>query len=186
MFQSYLSLKLTAMKKEEKHLLVRIRGLVIFYMFALVFWGVTAFPIESEIRIACQILGISHDVSPDTYDGLKGWIATVADALINTNDNYPFLAYGTDWLAFSHLVIAAAFIGLYLKPVRNIWIVYFAMMACIGVVPLSLICGPIRGIPFYWTLIDCSFCIFGFIPLYFLHIYIKKLEKLIGYVPSKY
>jgi hypothetical protein len=31
--------------------------------------------------------------------------------------------------------------------------------------PLALICGPIRGIPFYWQLIDCSFGFFGMIPL---------------------
>lgn len=174
------------MEKEEKRLLFKIRALIIFYMFALFFWGVTAFPLESEIRFICQILDISHDISPDAYNGLKGWIAVVADGLINTNKNYPFLAYGTDWLAFSHLVIASAFIGLYIKPVRNIWIVYFAMLACIGVIPLAVICGPIRGIPLYWTLIDCSFCVFGFIPLYYLHLYIKRLEKLINYVPSKY
>jgi hypothetical protein len=39
------------------------------------------------------------------------------------------------------------------------------LVACAGVIPLALICGPIRGIPFYWRLIDCSFGIFGAIPL---------------------
>jgi hypothetical protein len=28
-----------------------------------------------------------------------------------------------------------------------------------------MICGPLRGIPFYWRLIDCSFGILGAIPL---------------------
>jgi hypothetical protein len=28
-----------------------------------------------------------------------------------------------------------------------------------------LISGPIRGVPFFWTLIDCSFGIVGAIPL---------------------
>jgi len=174
------------MEAKEKRLLLIIRSLTVFYMFALFFWGVTAFPLESEIRIVCGILGISLDTPPATYDGLNGWIATIAEGVINTNRDYPFLAYGTDWLAFSHLVIAIAFIGLYLKPVRNIWIVYFAMIACLGVVPLALICGEVRGIPLWWRLIDCSFCLFGIIPLYFLHKYIKKLQILIGYTPSKY
>jgi hypothetical protein len=83
-----------------------------------------------------------------------------------------------DWLAFSHLVIAVAFIGLYREPVRNKWIVYFGMIACVGVIPLALICGAVRGIPFYWQLIDCSFGIFGFIPLYLLHVLVKKLEQM--------
>ncbi len=171
---------------KERHLLLIIRGLVVFYIFALFFWGVTAFPLQSELNIVCEILGISQGVSPDSYEGFKYWIAKVNERVVNTNRDYPFMAYGTDWLAFSHLVIAIAFIGLYIKPVRNIWIVYFAMIACVGVLPLALICGAVRGIPFYWRLIDCSFCLFGLIPLYFLRKYIKKLEKLIGYVPSKY
>lgn len=170
----------------EKKVLFKIRSLTIFYMLALVVSGVTAFPIESEIQIACQVLDISLDVPPDTYDGLRGWIATVAAGVINTNQAYPFLSYGTDWLAFSHLVIAAAFIGLYRKPIRNIWIVHFGMIACIGVIPLALICGAIRDIPFWWRLVDCSFGFFGIIPLIFLHIYIKQLEKLVRYVPAKY
>lgn len=155
-------------------------------MLALVISGVTAFPIETEIEIACQVLDISLDAPPDTYDGLRGWIATVAIGVVNTNQSYPFLSYGTDWLAFSHLVIAVAFIGLYMKPIRNKWIVYFGMIACIGVVPLALICGAIRGIPLWWRLIDCSFGFFGMIPLIFLHIYISQLEKEVRYIPSKY
>ena len=39
------------------------------------------------------------------------------------------------------------------------------MIACAGVIPLALICGPIRGIPFGWSLIDMSFGVFGALPL---------------------
>jgi len=173
-------------QKQERQLLFKIRAITIFYIFALFFWGVTAFPLESEIRIACQVLGISLDVASGNYEGFNGWIAVVADGVISTNRDYPFLAYGTDWLAFSHLVIAVAFVGLYVKPIRNKWIVYFGMIACLGVLPLALICGVVRGIPLWWRFIDCSFCVFGMIPLYFLHVYIKKLEKLTDYIPFKY
>ncbi|MBF0759672.1 hypothetical protein IR148_01255 [Dysgonomonas mossii] len=175
-----------AIQIQEKKLILKIRVLVLFYIFALFFWGITAFPIETELKIICGLLGISLDVSPDVYTGFTGWIATVTNGVIDTNHNYPFFSYGTDWMAFSHLVIAVAFIGLYVKPVRNIWIVYFAMIACAGVIPLALICGAIRGLPLWWRLIDCSFCVFGLIPLYFLHVYIKRLEKLIDYTPTKY
>lgn len=171
---------------EEKKLLNRIRLLTVFYIVALLFWGITAFPLESELAIICNIMGISEDAAPDTYSGLKYWIATVYEGLISTNRDFPFLAYGTDWLAFSHIVIAVAFIGLYFKPIRNIWIVYFGIIACIGVIPLALICGEIRGIPFYWRMIDCSFCLFGIIPLYVLRVYIKRLDKITGYIPHKY
>jgi len=170
----------------EKRFLLIIRGLVLFYIFALFFWGITAFPLESELRIVVGILGIEEGISPGNYEGFKYWIAKVFEGLENTNRDYPFLAYGTDWLAFSHIVIGIAFIGVYLKPVRNVWIVYFGMIACVGVLPLALICGAIREIPFYWRLIDCSFCLFGIVPLYILLVYIRKLEKLINYIPSKY
>ena len=87
------------------------------------------------------------------------------EGLETTGREYPFLAYGTDWLAFAHLVIAVAFWGPLRDPVRNIWVVEFGMIACLLVIPLALICGPIRGIPFCWQLIDCSFGVFGLIPL---------------------
>ena len=162
----------------EKHLLKIIRGITIFYIFSLVFWGVTAFPLQWEMDIACRILEKLPDTLPPVFTDLRNWIVYVHHGLSETNANFPFLAYGTDWLAFSHLVIAVAFIGVYLKPVRNIWIVYFGMIACAGIIPLALICGYIRGIPVYWQMIDCSFGVFGVIPLVYLRKYIKKLETI--------
>ncbi len=163
---------------DEKKLLRNIRGWTLFYILSLVFWGVTAFPLQWEMDMLCKVLSISPDVSPGAYTGFKYWIATVAHGLTETNASYPFLAYGTDWLAFSHLIIATAFIGVYTKPVRNSWVVSWAMIACIGIIPLALICGPVREIPFYWQMIDCSFSVLGIIPLIILRRYIKKLESL--------
>lgn len=172
--------------EEEKRLLLIIRGWVVFFILALIVSGITAFPLETELGILSNILGVSPGNAPDSYQGLQYWIALVNEGITETNARYPFLAYGYDWLAFAHLVIAVAFVGVYTKPVRNIWIVRFGMIACIGVIPLALICGSLRSIPFYWQLIDCSFGVFGIIPLCILHGYIKKLEKLIDYVPSRY
>lgn len=170
----------------EKKLLLIIRGITLFFILSLALSGITAFPLQWEMKILCDMLSISPDVSPDTYTGLTYWIALVNNGLTETNTKFPFLAYGTDWLAFAHLVIAVAFIGLYMKPVRNIWIVYFGMIACIGVIPLALICGHIRGIPLYWQMIDCLFGILGIIPLWILHKYIKKLEAVTGKQEYKY
>jgi hypothetical protein len=165
------------MKKEEKRFVFIIRGLAVFFMLSLILSGITAFPLEAEIKILCKMLEISPDAPPETYSGLKAWIAAVKDGLIHANRHYPFMAYGTDWLAFAHIIIAVAFIGLYMDPVRNKWIIYFGMIACAGVIPLALICGAIRGIPFYWRLLDCSFGVLGIIPLYFMHYCVKKLEN---------
>jgi hypothetical protein len=68
-------------------------------------------------------------------------------------------------LAFAHLTIAVAFIGPIRDPVKNVWVIQFGMIACVMVIPLAVICGALRGIPWYWRLIDCSFGVFGLIPL---------------------
>jgi hypothetical protein len=96
---------------------------------------------------------------------LLPWITRVHHALSDTNAHYPFHAYGTDWLAFAHLVLAVLFIGPYRDPVRNKWIITFGLIACGEVIPLALIAGHVRGIPMPWRLIDCSFGVFGAIPL---------------------
>ncbi len=98
-------------------------------------------------------------------------------ALRNTNAFYPFLAYGTDWLAFAHLVIAVAFIGPYVDPVRNKWVITFGLIACAGVVPLALIAGAIRGIPLYWRAIDSGFGILCCIPLLICRRHIRTVEQ---------
>jgi len=175
-----------AIQSKEKRLLFIIRGITLFFIIALVLSGITAFPVETGLEMLGKYLGIPLETTPESYGGMEWWLAYVYKGISETNKAYPFLAYGYDWLAFAHLVIAVAFIGIYIKPVRNIWIVHFGMIACVGVIPLALICGHIRQIPFYWQLIDCSFGVFGIIPLYILHRYIKKLEKVIGYVPAKY
>ncbi len=52
------------------------------------------------------------------------------------------------------------------------------MIACAGIIPLALICGPIRDIPFWWSVIDMSFGVFGVIPLLIVRRMIKRLEAL--------
>src|SRR5579871_5083209 len=95
------------------------------------------------------------------------WILRVRDALNTTYSAYPFMAYGTDWLAFGHFVIAIAFVGALRDPVRNRWLYLFGMISCVLVISYAAVCGAMRGIPFYWRLIDCSFGVFGFVPLWF-------------------
>ena len=154
---------------------LKIRLWLVFFVVALVARGVTAFPLETELRIGSDIL---HSTAlPQLMPDFVSWIDRVRDGVIATNDEYPFLAYGTDWLAFAHLVIAVAFIGPLRDPVRNIWIVQWAMIACIGIIPLALIAGPIRGIPFGWSLVDMSFGVFGIIPLLIVYRLIRRLER---------
>jgi hypothetical protein len=135
------------------------------FVLGLLFSGITAFPLESELHWLVSALrtGPLHGFAKGI--NLLPWLERVGIALADTNARYPFLAYGTDWLAFAHLVIAAAFVGPFVDPVRNKWVIQFGLIACAGVIPLALIAGPIRGIPLPWRLVDCSFGVFGSIPL---------------------
>jgi len=144
----------------------RIRAILVFFVVALVVAGLTAFPLRWELDVLARLLGVAPGAPPAAYTGLAHWIATVRQALHETYARYPLIAYGTDWLAFAHIVIGAAFIGAVRDPVRNLWVITWGMIACVLVVPLALVCGPLRGIPFYWQLIDCSFGVFGIIPLW--------------------
>ncbi|MEU5254188.1 hypothetical protein [Streptomyces longwoodensis] len=154
-------------------LLQGIRAWLVFFVVCLVLSGATAFPLVHELRWTESLLR-SLSV-PEHLPGLMHWIERVRHGLDATDAEYPFVLYGTDWLAFAHLVIAVAFWGPYRDPVRNIWVVEFGMIACAGVVPLALICGPVRGIPFWWTLVDLSFGVFGVLPLWVVR---RKIQRL--------
>ncbi|MGW0186670.1 hypothetical protein ACWDV7_13050 [Streptomyces sp. NPDC003362] len=162
-------------------LLKGIRAWLVLFVVCLVLSGATAFPLVHELRWAESVLRALS--APEYAPGLTHWIERVRDGLDAVDARYPFVLYGTDWLAFAHLVIAVAFYGPYRDPVRNIWVVEFGMIACAGIVPLALICGPIRGIPFWWTVIDMSFGVFGVIPLYVVRGKIKRLARLAPYTP---
>ena len=152
-----------------------IRVWLVIFIVCLALAGITAFPLVTELNLASgalHSLGMQH-----VLPSFVGWIDRVHAGVDATNTRYPFIFYGTDWLAFAHLMIAVAFIGAFRDPVRNIWIVQFGMIACVCVIPLAAIAGPIRGIPFGWELIDMSFGVIGIIPLIFVYRLIRSLER---------
>ena len=158
------------MPETKTQLLKRIRALVVFFIIALVLSGVTAFPVQTELEWLSRHPSLTPSFAKD-------WLHDVLIALQDTNARYPFIAYGFDWLAFAHIVIASAFIGVYCDPVRNIFIVHWAIFACVAVFPLALIAGPIRHIPFYHQVIDCCFGLFGLVPLMILKRMIVRLAQ---------
>lgn len=144
----------------------RIRFLILFFIFALSAAGLTAIPLRWELGLLNQWFGINSILS-QIFPSMSEWISRVNDTVQNGYGQFPLLAYGTDWLAFAHIVIAVLFIGPLRDPVKNIWVIEFGMIACILVIPWALTFGIVRGIPWFWTLIDMSFGIFGVIPLWF-------------------
>jgi hypothetical protein len=151
----------------------RCRIALLVFMAGLIVSGLTAFPLLLELRLLSSWLGIDATARPDAYVGLRFWIATVRLGLERTDAIYPWLAYGTDWLAFAHLAIAVFFIGPLIDPVRNRSVLVAGLICCVMVVPLALIAGALRGIPLYWRLIDCSFGVLGSMPL----LYCLKLTR---------
>lgn len=130
--------------------------------------GITAFPLETELAYLIN----------DGSSALQQWLTKVYQAIKTTNENYPFLSYGTDWLAFAHLMLAILFVGPFKNPIKNKWVIEFGIICCLMIIPLALIAGHIRGIPSFWQLIDCSFGVIAIIPLYLSISNIQKLEKL--------
>jgi hypothetical protein len=156
--------------------LTAIRFWLVIEIIGLVVSGLTAFPLLWELGISSAILHADWSPASTWMPGLVEWIDRVHEGLLASYGPYPFIAYGTDWLAFAHLVIAAAFIGPLRDPIRNIWTVQWGLIACLGVVPLALIAGTIRGLPWGWMLVDISFGVLGAIPLLFALAGIRKLE----------
>jgi len=79
---------------------------------------VTAIPLKWELDLLAKISGA--DTNSTSLIG--EWIIHVHTALNQTAAQFPFLYYGTDWLAFGHFVIAIAFVGALCDPVRNRWL----------------------------------------------------------------
>lgn len=160
----------------NSQLLKRIRLMVAVIIFGLVISGLTAIPLESELRLIHRALGINGTNVETTSSGLEQWIMTISKGLQETNARYPFIAYGTDWLAFGHLMIALVFVGAWRDPVRNKWLFDFGLLTCVLVIPWAFVLGELRGIPIYWRLIDCSFGVFGAIPFWLARKWTRQLE----------
>jgi hypothetical protein len=154
----------------QQQLLTRIKIYIWIIIIGLFISGVTAFPIETELAYFHEHINVFPSA-------LQDWLNTVYSAVKHANAQYPYLSYGTDWLAFAHVMLAILFIGPLTNPVKNIWVIQFGMIACVLIFPLAFIAGPIRHIPVFWRFIDCSFGAVGIIPLWLAYRAVKKLEQ---------
>jgi hypothetical protein len=157
----------------RRTLLIRICLIIV--IVGLVVSGVTAFPLREELTVGRDILG--NTGLSTTFPDLAFWVQRVAEGLDVTGTDYPFLAYGTDWLAFAHLAIAVAFVGPLIDPVRNVWVTIWGLIMCAGIVPLALIAGASRGLPLGWQLIDISFGVVAAVPLTIALVLTRRLAR---------
>ncbi|MBL7778155.1 MAG: hypothetical protein JNK66_07700 [Chitinophagales bacterium] len=150
----------------------KIRWTILFYMTALIVSGVTAIPVKLEMEWLLRHMPLPQ-VAINIFE-------EVLIAVTETDGKYPFLLYGYDWLAFAHIVIAIAFWGVYKDPVRNKWLVDFGLIACVLIIPFAIVAGEMRSIPFWWRLVDCSFGVFGALPLLYIRALIRRIEVVSG------
>jgi hypothetical protein len=155
-------------------MLRRIRVYLGIVIFGLFISGVTAIPLVTEADLLHRIVN-KYSIFPRE---IREWAQAVYAGILDTNARYPFMLYGTDWLAFGHFAIAIAFIGPMRDPVRNIWVIDFGIIVCLLILPYAFIFGAVRGIPIWWRLIDCAFGVFGVLPLLLARRATKQLAKL--------
>jgi len=156
----------------EAQLRRRIRDWTLFLMLALFASGISAIPLRPELNFI-----VDRFVPDDPPSAIGSWILHVRGGVDDVSTRWPFLALGTDWLAFGHIVIGLGFIGLLRDPLRNEWLVTWGIMACLLVLPWAWCFGAARGIPWGWRLVDCSFGLGGMIPLLIIRSAIAELKR---------
>ena len=141
-------------------------------VFGLLVSGITVWPAIAELKCAVHVAW--GDIEPEGQ--LHAFILRAIEGLEYVQENYPFMLYAHDWLAFAHIVIAILFAGAIRDPVRNVWIVQCGLIMCALVPVLALICIPLRGIPMFWFWIDFAFAPGAALPLWIALRDIRKLE----------
>ena len=147
-----------------------------FFICGLFISGATAIPIRAEVALGARLLGEDFAAGGAMPPQVAAWLRIVRDAVETTATEAPLLFYGTDWLAFGHLVVGIAFLGALRDPVRNRWLYQFGMVACALVPIWAFAFGHIRGIPVWWRMIDAAFGVVGFLPMWLCNRWVSTLE----------
>jgi hypothetical protein len=148
-------------------LVLRYRLVLGLFVVALIISGATALPLQWELSIVDGIFG----------GAVGAWIHHVREAIDQTYARFPFFGYATDWLAFGHFVIAGFLVLPLLNPAKYRGVLQIGLAACTGVIAIALICGPIRQIPVFWRMIDCSFGVVGAVPLLYCLWLTRKIDN---------
>jgi len=146
------------------------RTSIIIFQLGLFVSGVTAFFIPQGISTVQKIV---HFIAPS----LSVWLEYVSHGIHSTNQNFEFIYYGTDWLAFAHILFAILFIGPLIKPNENKWVLQFGIIACLLILPLAFFAGEVRDIPMIWRFLDMSFGIIGLAVLGLAFFQLPKLSS---------
>ena len=150
----------------------KIRAAIIITIIGLLLNGISAIPLKHELNILLS--------KPDALPKfLRDWWMYVDKGLTETNNNYPFMRYGFDWLAFAHVLIAIAFIGPLKDPIKNQWIIIWGMIASLLSIVMAFGWERMRGIPVWWSCIDAAIALAAFIILLICNKWIQDLKRVL-------
>jgi hypothetical protein len=164
----------------RRTLLRRLRAWMVFYAVALIVSGLTAVPVEWELRTILSAGWGGAAPGTSWWPAMHTFLARVLEATRDVGARHPFLFYGYDWLAFGIGILGLLFLGAARDPVRNVWVVRFGLICCGLVLVFAAIVPHLRGLPWFWTFVDGSFGIVGAIPLLIILRDIQRLESLPG------
>lgn len=137
---------------------------LILFSTALIASGLTAIFAREGLRLLSPLFSPASALHA-LWPSMSEWLTLVHQAVEETYDKYPFLAYGYDWLAFGHFIIAIPFLMAVRDPIRHSWVITYGMAACLAVLPFAVVFGAIRGIPLFWRGVDTLFGIGGLVVL---------------------
>jgi hypothetical protein len=149
------------------HTLTYTRIWLILFSTALILSGLTAIFAREGLRLLSPLF-TEGSIMQVFWPSMAEWLSLVQLAIEETYDKYPFLAYGYDWLAFGHFIIAIPFLMAVRDTRHCSWVINYGIFACLAVLPFALVFGAIRGIPLFWRGVDTLFGIGGLIVLLFL------------------
>lgn len=162
-----------SIEDRQNRLRRKIKVAIIITIVGLLLNGISAVPLQKELNI----LLANPRMLPKF---LRDWWMYVSKGVRETNNNYPFMRYGFDWLAFAHLLIAIAFIGPLKDPIKNEWVVRWGMIASALSIVMALAWERMRDIPLWWSCIDAFIVIVAFIVLMLCHQWINQLKQITG------
>jgi hypothetical protein len=162
---------------ERRRTMRRIRVLLVFFAAALIASGLTAVPVEWELRTLVSVFW--GDAAPGTtwWPAMHAWLVQCRDTAADINRRTPYVFYGFDWLAFGICVLGILFLGALRDPARNVWVVQFGLICCGLVLVFAAIVPHLRGLPWFWMFVDGSFGVLGAIPLGVILRDIRRLER---------
>ncbi len=147
---------------------------LVLFSAALIASGLTAIFAREGLRLLAPLYG-QGSILASLWPSMAAWLSLVHQAVEETYDKYPFLAYGYDWLAFGHFIISIPFLMAVRDPLKQSWVMPYGISACIAVLPFALLFGALRGIPLFWRGVDTLFGVGGLVVLLILRRQLKAL-----------